>query len=42
MASKPTIIGTGLSGMVGSRLVELFQDKYNFDEQNNDYLHHIL
>jgi len=30
MVSKPTIIGTGLSGMVGSRLLELFQDKYNF------------
>jgi len=30
MASQPTIIGTGLSGMVGSRLVELFSDKYRF------------
>ncbi len=30
MANQPTIIGTGLSGMVGSRLVELFQKKYQF------------
>jgi len=30
MANQPTIIGTGLSGMVGSRLVELFSDKYRF------------
>ena len=30
MASKQTIIGTGLSGMVGSRFTELFKDKYNF------------
>ena len=30
MANKKTIIGTGLSGMVGSRLVELFKDKYEF------------
>jgi len=28
--NKPNIIGTGLSGMIGSRLVELFKDKYNF------------
>lgn len=30
MVAKPTIIGTGLSGMVGSRFVELNQDKFNF------------
>lgn len=27
---KPKIIGTGLSGLVGSRIVELLQDKYEF------------
>lgn len=30
MAAKPTVFGTGLSGMVGSRLVELFQDQFDF------------
>ena len=30
MSNKSTIIGTGLSGMVGSRLVEIYQEKYNF------------
>jgi len=30
MAAKPTIIGTGLSGMVGSRFAELNKDKFNF------------
>lgn len=29
MANKPTILGTGLSGMVGSRLMELFKNKYD-------------
>lgn len=27
---KPKIIGTGLSGLVGSRIVELLKDKYDF------------
>ena len=30
MASKPTIIGTGLSGMVGSRFVELYNQDFDF------------
>ena len=30
MPAKPTIIGTGLSGMVGSRFTQTFKDKYNF------------
>ncbi len=30
MDNKPTIIGTGLSGMVGSRIVEMLGDKYQF------------
>ena len=30
MVAKPTIIGTGLSGMVGSRFVELFSSKFAF------------
>jgi dTDP-4-dehydrorhamnose reductase len=30
MDNKPTIIGTGLSGMVGSRLIEQLSGKYNF------------
>jgi len=30
MVSKPTLIGTGLSGMVGSRLTELYQNDFNF------------
>jgi dTDP-4-dehydrorhamnose reductase len=30
MNTKPTIIGTGLSGMIGSRLVEELSSKYNF------------
>jgi len=30
MVNKPIIIGTGLSGMVGSRLTELFKDQYQF------------
>lgn len=34
MAYKPTIIGTGLSGLVGSRAVELLKDQYTF--QNFD------
>jgi dTDP-4-dehydrorhamnose reductase len=28
--NKPTILGTGLSGMIGSRLVEMFVQKFNF------------
>jgi len=28
--NKPKIIGTGLSGLVGSRIVELLQDKFEF------------
>jgi len=30
MKNKPTIIGTGLSGMVGSRFVELFKKDFEF------------
>jgi dTDP-4-dehydrorhamnose reductase len=30
MIKKPKIIGTGLSGLVGSRIVELLKDKYKF------------
>lgn len=30
MATKKTIIGTGLSGMIGSRFIELYQDSFNF------------
>ena len=29
---KSPIIGTGLSGVVGSRLVELLQDEYDFED----------
>lgn len=28
--NKPTILGTGLSGMIGSRLVEMFGSEFNF------------
>ena len=31
---KPTIIGTGLSGLVGSRLVDLYSHKYNFENMD--------
>ena len=31
MLVKPSLLGTGLSGLVGSKFVELFSDKYNFD-----------
>lgn len=30
MDSKPKVIGTGLSGLVGSRIVELLQDQFEF------------
>jgi len=30
MAAKPLLIGTGLSGMVGSRFTELFKNDFNF------------
>ncbi len=30
MVKKPLILGTGLSGLVGSRIVELLGDKYDF------------
>ena len=30
MNSKMKIIGTGLSGLVGSRIIELLGDKYEF------------
>lgn len=30
MIKKPKIIGTGLSGLVGSRIIELLKDKYKF------------
>lgn len=30
------ILGTGLSGLVGSRIVELLQDKYEFDSSTED------
>lgn len=33
---KPKIIGTGLSGLVGSRIVELLSDKYNFIDLSLD------
>jgi len=28
--SLPTILGTGLSGLIGSKISDLYQDKYNF------------
>lgn len=31
MATKTKILGTGLTGLVGSRIVELLQDKYEFE-----------
>ncbi len=30
------ILGTGLSGLVGSRVVELLKDKYEFEQSNED------
>ena len=33
---KTKILGTGLSGLVGSRVVELLQDKYDFEDLSLD------
>lgn len=42
MTKKPKIIGTGLSGLVGSRIVELLKDKYNFVDFSLDSNINIL
>lgn len=42
MIKKSKIIGTGLSGLVGSRIVELLKDKYNFVDFSLDSRINIL
>ncbi len=37
---KTPLIGTGLSGLVGSRFVELFQDKYEFENIDRNHPEH--
>ena len=39
---KPKIIGTGLSGLVGSRIVKLLSDKYEFIDFSLDTNVNIL